>query len=128
MSSSSAKYGRKKFTFVAFCPASKTRHSFTLAINDILCLEKLEDIAKDIRYASPGKLSQERSRALMEVIFKVIEWVKGERKKHPVLRKIVPHSELQEWKGIARRALPVRDELRGRESRGERVEEETAGQ
>ncbi|KAM3560387.1 hypothetical protein ARSEF4850_003673 [Beauveria asiatica] len=64
---------------------TRMQHSFTLNHNDVLSSEKLDEIAKNIRYSWPRKMSEERSRALMEVIYKVIAWEKGATSEHPVL-------------------------------------------
>ncbi|KAM3430950.1 hypothetical protein NHJ13734_007515 [Beauveria thailandica] len=72
-------------TFYSCCPVTRMQHSFTLDHDDVLSSEKLEEIAKNIRYSWPRKMSEERSRALMEVIYKVIAWEKGATSEHPVL-------------------------------------------
>lgn len=74
-------------TFAEHCPLTKQRHSFTLSYDDVLHAKKLEFIAVTIRYsnaAEPG-ICASRSRALMEAIYKVIEWEKGLVTKHPLL-------------------------------------------
>ncbi|KAM3479664.1 hypothetical protein MY5147_001577 [Beauveria neobassiana] len=43
-------------------------------------------------------MSEERSRALMEVIYKVIKWEKGDTLEHPVLPKLGPYPEAKKRK------------------------------
>ncbi|OAQ96854.1 hypothetical protein LLEC1_07312 [Akanthomyces lecanii] len=75
-------------TFVQECPVTRHDHSFTFNHDVVLSSEKLEGVALRIRYSEPRKLSEERSRALMEVIYKVIAWEKGTEAEHPLLSKV----------------------------------------
>ncbi|KAM3514551.1 hypothetical protein MY11210_001786 [Beauveria gryllotalpidicola] len=85
-------------TFFHLCPVSSKQHSFTLNHDDVVSSEKLEEIAKRIRYSWPTKMSEERSRALMEVIYKVIAWERGATPEHPVLPKLGSYPEAKKRK------------------------------
>jgi hypothetical protein len=80
-------------TFYSYCPVTSKQHSFTLDFDDVFSSKKLEEIAKKIRYSWPRKMSEERSRALMEVIYKVIAWEKDDISEHPVLPELGFYAE-----------------------------------
>ncbi|PMB73787.1 hypothetical protein BM221_001212 [Beauveria bassiana] len=98
MSESTLESKEATVTFDHVCPVSSKQHSFTLDHDDVLSSEKLEEIAKKIRYSWPRNMSEERSRALMEVIYKVIKWEKGYTLEHPVLPQLGSYPEAKKRK------------------------------
>ncbi|KAJ3476365.1 hypothetical protein NLG97_g9155 [Lecanicillium saksenae] len=79
---------RDMVTFSRQCPVTSEQHSFTLTREDLLSAKTLEGICYSIRWSkgfgSEG-ICAARSRALMELIYEVIEWEKGLRDTHPLL-------------------------------------------
>ncbi|KAM3544014.1 hypothetical protein ARSEF1564_003123 [Beauveria bassiana] len=98
MSESTLEPKEATVTFYHVCPVSSKQQSFTLDHDDVLSSEKLEEIAKKIRYSWPRQMSEERSRALMEVIYKVIKWEKGYTSEHPVLPQLGSYPEAKKRK------------------------------
>ncbi|EGX88871.1 hypothetical protein CCM_08917 [Cordyceps militaris CM01] len=75
----------RSITFAEQCPVTRQQHSFTYNCDKVRTSESLEVCVKRIRYSSPGKISEARSRALMEVLYKVIAWERGDAPEHPLL-------------------------------------------
>ena len=88
-------------TFSQNCPLTKERHTFTLTYDDVLSTKRLEMIAAQIRYSTAGEtgICASRSRALMQMIYKVIEWEKGLTANHPLLVHAGPYQDMAKGKG-----------------------------
>ncbi|KAM3456146.1 hypothetical protein MY5147_001578 [Beauveria neobassiana] len=84
----------KHITFSEQCPVTQLRHSFTFGRQALLSVIKMEEVATRIRHSSTSELglSESRSRALTEMIFKVIAWEKGVTLQHPLLPEIGPYT------------------------------------
>ncbi|KAJ6787008.1 hypothetical protein PWT90_07433 [Aphanocladium album] len=79
---------RYMVTFSQLCPVTGEQHSFTLAREDLLSAKTLEGICYSIRWSNSigsAGICAARSRALMELIYKVIEWERGLLEEHPLL-------------------------------------------
>ncbi|KAM3506825.1 hypothetical protein MY10362_002153 [Beauveria mimosiformis] len=81
-------------TFSEQCPVTRMRHTFTLPRDMLLSARKMEDIVTKIRHSSTRELGlcESRSRALMEMICKIVAWEKGVTLQHPLLPEIGPYS------------------------------------
>ncbi len=92
--------GSDSITFSELCPFTKRQHSFTFTAYELLSAARMETIITTIRYSASleSGLCESRSRALTEMIFKIIAWEKGLAPHHPLLPKSGPYQEKKKSK------------------------------
>ncbi|KAM0739705.1 hypothetical protein ACQRIT_004889 [Beauveria bassiana] len=85
----------ENITFSEQCPVTQMRHSFTFPRHMLLSGRRMEDTASRLWYSTTSEigLCESRSRAQMEMMFKIVAWEKGVTLQHPLLPDIGPHAK-----------------------------------